>query len=394
MARVEGRIAVIERALSLARDLPAALDARLIPRGGERPEPLWLAYGTDPPWLVGAALPPGRDPVVAVVDGESAFAPLRGERSAGAVLVGPAGFPGADAQSLGPRLPDTAVRLASLPDATGQGWQTAQSFYLAALGLVLGVACIGGYLLWRDVRREVHLAETRSQFVASVSHELKTPLTAIRMFAETLLMRGQPGGDAKEFSAADRAEYLQTIVNESERLTRLLNNVLDFSRIDRGEKAYQLRPAPVADLVRAAARAIAYPATLKGVEVTVDVPDDPCVARVDPDAIQQALLNLLTNALKYSGNARQIAIALSRSDSTVAIRVRDWGIGIPAPDHRRIFEKFYRVPGGENRSIPGTGLGLALVAHIVAGHGGCIDVESAPGSGSTFTVCLPAEPRP
>jgi signal transduction histidine kinase len=394
LARVEGRIAVIERALALARNFPASLDARLIPRGGERPEPLWLAYGTDPPWLVGAGLAPGRDPVVVVVDGESAFAPLRGERSAGAVLVGRAGFPSADAQLLGPRLPDTAVRLAAPADAAGQEWRTAQRFFLAALGLVLSVTCVGGYLLWRDVRREVRLADTRSQFVASVSHELKTPLTAIRMFAETLLMREEPGRDAPGFGPADRAEYLQTIVNESERLTRLLNNVLDFSRIDRGEKHYQLRPAPVADLVRAAARAIAYPASLKGIAVAVEVPDDPCVAPVDPDAIQQALLNLLTNALKYSGDAHKIAIALSRTDSDVAIRVRDWGIGIPASDHRRIFEKFYRVPGGENQSIPGTGLGLALVAHIAAGHGGRVEVESAPGSGSTFTILLPAEPRP
>ena len=191
MARVETRIAVIERALALARDFPAALDARLIPRGGERPEPLWLAYGTDPSWLVGAGLAPGRDPVV--VDGESAFAPLRGERSAGAVLVGRAGFPSADAQLLGPRFPDTAVRLAAPADAAGQEWRTAQRFFLAALGLVLSVTCVGGYLLWRDVRREVRLADTRSQFVASVSHELKTPLTAIRMFAETLLMREEPG---------------------------------------------------------------------------------------------------------------------------------------------------------------------------------------------------------
>lgn len=262
------------------------------------------------------------------------------------------------------------------------------------MGLVLGVTCVGGYLLWRDVRREVRLADTRSQFVASVSHELKTPLTAIRMFAETLLMREDPGGEAPGFGPADRAEYLQTIVNESERLTRLLNNVLDFSRIDRGEKDYQLRPAPVADLVRAAARAIAYPASLKRIAVAVEVPDDPCVAPVDPDAIQQALLNLLTNALKYSGNTHTIAIALSRTDSDVPIRVRDWGIGIAPPDHQRIFEKFYRVPGGENQSIPGTGLGLALVAHIVAGHGGRVEVESAPGIGSTFTIFLPAEPRP
>lgn len=267
--------------------------------------------------------------------------------------MGRAGFPSADAQLLGPRFPDTAVRLAARADAAGQEWRTAQSFFLAALGLVLSVTCVGGYLLWRD----------------------------------------EPGRDASGFGPADRAKYLQTIVNESERLTRLLNNVLDFSRIDRGEKDYQLRPAPVADLVHAAARAIAYPASLKGIAVAVEVPGDPCVAPVDPDAIQQALLNLPTNALKYSGDAHKIVIALSRTDSDVAIRVRDWGIGIPAPDHRRIFEKFYRVPGGENQSIPGTGLGLALVAHIVAGHGGRIEVESAPDSGSTFTILLPAKPR-
>jgi signal transduction histidine kinase len=387
---VAARIAVLERALVLARDFPSAFAPRLLPAGSDAPDPLWVVYGPDRPWLVGAGRAPGRDPVVVIADAEPAFAAVCTGRSAGAVLVARAEVLEDTDQLLGPRLPGLAVRLPPPPDAAGRGW-SGQRFYAAALGLVLGVTCVGGYLLWRDVRREVRLAETRSQFVASVSHELKTPLTAIRMFAETLLMResaaeGPPGGDAP-----DRAAYLETIVNESERLTRLLNNVLDFSRIDRGEKTYQRRPASLSALVRAAARAMAYPASVKGIEVAVDVPDDPCVASVDADAIEQALLNLLTNALKFSGDARRIIIALSRAEQGFAIRVTDGGIGIPAADHARIFERFYRVGDDAHRSVPGTGLGLALVAHTVAGHGGRVEVESAPGRGSTFTIHLSAE---
>jgi signal transduction histidine kinase len=248
----------------------------------------------------------------------------------------------------------------------------------------LSVTLFGAYLLWRDVRRELRLAELRSQFVSSVSHELKTPLTAIRMFAETLRM-GRPTDQHMQ------AEYLDTIVNESERLTRLLNNVLDFSKIEQGKKTYNLEPTPLVDVVRKSARAVEYPLAQQGFELRVDVENDLPPVRVDGDALQQAILNLLTNAMKYSGESRELELRLRKLDGQAVIQVTDRGMGIAPEEQSNIFEKFYRAATPENTLIPGTGLGLTLVAHVAKAHGGCVRVQSAPGEGSTFSIHLPME---
>jgi signal transduction histidine kinase len=247
---------------------------------------------------------------------------------------------------------------------------------------VLVLTAFAAYMLWRDVRREVRVAELRSQFVSSVSHELKTPLTAIRMFAETLRM-GRP------IDPVRRDEYLDTIVNESERLTRLLNNVLDFSRIERGRKSYRFAQHDLPAIVQTAARAMQYPLAQQGFELRVDVACELPPVRSDPDALEQAILNLVANALKYSGDSRTIELRLARVGSHAVVSVRDWGIGIAPADQRHIFEKFYRVPTSENRRIPGTGLGLTLVEHIVRSHGGFVTVDSSPDAGSTFSLHLP-----
>lgn len=254
-------------------------------------------------------------------------------------------------------------------------------FYLVALLLVLGVTLSGGYLFWRDVQRDVRLAQMRSQFVSSVSHELKTPLTAIRMFAETLQL-GRPVGQARE-------EYLQTIVNESERLTRLLNNVLDFSKIEQGRKTYHRQPCSLPAVVRSAAQAMTYPLSQQGFELRLAIAQDLPRVAADADAIEQAILNLLSNAMKYSGQGREIGLRLDRQNGDAVISVTDMGLGIPSDEHARIFEKFYRVAGRERQLIPGTGLGLTLVAHVVEAHGGRVTVRSAPGDGSTFSIVLP-----
>jgi signal transduction histidine kinase len=248
-------------------------------------------------------------------------------------------------------------------------------------------AGLGGYLLWRDVRRDLDLAEIRSQFVASVSHELKTPLTAIRMFAETVRL-----GRVKDGAA--RTEYLDTIINESERLSRLLNNVLDMSKIEQGRKLYHPRPQPLAPVLRTAVRTMDYPLRQQGFSLRVDIDDALPDALIDGDALEQAVLNLIGNAIKYSGTAREIGVALVREGDWAVIRVVDGGVGIPLGDRERIFEKYYRVPSPQNSEVPGTGLGLALVAHFAREHGGRVEVDSAPGSGSTFSLYLPLEAGP
>jgi signal transduction histidine kinase len=237
------------------------------------------------------------------------------------------------------------------------------------------------------VRREVLLAEMRSQFVSSVSHELKTPLTAIRMFAETLRL-----GRAKD--TATQMEYLDTIVNESERLTRLLNNVLDFSKIEQGKRTYHPCPASLPEIVRTTARAMEYPLKQQGFVLDVRIDESLPQIRVDRDAIEQAVLNLLSNAMKYSGESRWIELRLRREDDYAIIQVIDKGVGIDPKDQERIFDKFYRVPTRDNQSLPGTGLGLSLVAHIAKAHGGSVRVESAPGEGSAFSIFLPLGGEP
>jgi signal transduction histidine kinase len=188
-----------------------------------------------------------------------------------------------------------------------------------------------------------------------------------------------------------RSEYLETIINESERLSRLVDGVLHFSRIEQGKKQYQFRPTRLADVVRAAARTLRYPLSQQGFRLHVRIEDGLAPARADADALEQAILNLLSNAMKYSGSAREIELELVRQDGRAVIRVSDHGIGIPPSEQGRIFEKFYRAPTRENQLIPGTGLGLALVAHIAKSHGGAVEVRSEPGSGSTFSISLPME---
>ncbi len=243
----------------------------------------------------------------------------------------------------------------------------------------------GATVLWRSLRREVELAETRSQFVASVSHELKTPLTAIRMFAETLEM-------GRFQDEAARKEYLETISNECDRLSRLVNDVLLFSKIEQGKAVYRFRRVALAEALGKAARALSYPLSQHGFELRMEIDEDLPPVNADPDALEQAVLNLLTNAMKYSGARKEIELRLARQDGHAAIQVTDYGVGVAAAEQARIFEKYYRAPTPENRGIPGTGLGLTLVAQIAKAHGGSVDVKSAPGEGSTFTIRLPLEP--
>jgi signal transduction histidine kinase len=254
--------------------------------------------------------------------------------------------------------------------------------WAAGLALVLGVAVLGGCLLLRDVNRDVHLTEVRSQFVASVSHELKTPLTAIRMFAETLAM-------GRSRNEAARVEYLETIVNESERLARLVDNVLDFSKIEQGKKIYRLRPVLLEDVVESAVRAMRFPLAQQGFQLHFSVEGELPEIQADPDAIQQAILNLLNNAMKYSGESREIDLRLRRRNGDAVIEVEDRGLGLTAEERKHIFEKFYRAPSHASLLIAGTGLGLTLVSHIAEAHYGRVEVESQPGVGSTFSIMIP-----
>jgi len=382
------RIAYYDQALALQQTFPAL--ARQFPSpGAPGRDPYWLPFGDDP-WLLSLTTDAGTgQPILVAIDAAQVFERLETVAScaaAGGCRLALASDAGPDDDAFGPSLPGLAlVQATTLAAVEPRGWISGQGFYAAALSLVLALAAFGAYLLWRDVRRELHVAALRSQFVSSVSHELKTPLTAIRMFAETLRM-------GRLADPALRNEYLDTIVNESERLTRLLNNVLDFSRIEGGRKTYQFSAHDMAVIVRTAVRTMHYPFARQGFELRVEIEEGLPPVLGDADALEQAILNLLANALKYSGDARRIELRLARGGPWVVIGVRDWGVGIAPVDQRRIFDKFFRVERPENRLIPGTGLGLTLVEHIVRSHGGRVEVDSVPGGGSTFRIHLPLAP--
>jgi signal transduction histidine kinase len=381
--RLAARISDVEQALALQRNLSSMLTQ------WKTSENAWLPHG-DPLWLVGQSTMPGNaGPGVIVVRAGAVTAAGPEPTAEGAALSGAHLVSGSDeGEWLGARFPGMKVSVPPVESSRAQLYLQ-RAFYVSVLTIVLSMTMFGGYLLWRDVDREMRIAALRSQFVSSVSHELKTPLTAIRMFAETLQL--------DRVDARTRVEYLDTIVNETERLTRLLNNVLDFSKIEEGRKAYRREATSLAAVVRIAARAMAYPLEQHGFDLRVDVDDSLPPVDVDADALEQAILNLLTNAMKYSGNGRAIELRLEREASHAVISVRDEGIGIPLADQARIFEKFYRISTPENQRIPGTGLGLTLVEHIVKAHDGSIRVDSAPGRGSVFSILLPLgadEPRP
>jgi signal transduction histidine kinase len=356
--RLSAQIEDAEQLVSLARDFHSPSLFRVE----------WFAYGSEP-WLVTVMSPmPTSSPYVMAVSSRKVAPP-------GTTLIG---GHSETSTPLGERFMDVDVEWQ--PGRFAPVRRIPASLYWIGLAMILAATGSAGYLLMRDVRREVQTANLRSQFVASVSHELKTPLTAIRMFAETLAL-----GRSRDERV--RSEYLHTIVNESERLSRLVDNVLDFSRLERGEKIYRMELVSLPEVVRAAARAMQYPLSQHGFRLTLDIDDQVPQVTADADALEQAILNLLTNAMKYSGESRDIELRLGGTAREAIIDVTDHGCGIPQHEHERIFEKFYRVRS--TATVVGTGLGLTLAMHIVKAHGGRIGVKSGVGTGSTFSVVIP-----
>jgi signal transduction histidine kinase len=222
----------------------------------------------------------------------------------------------------------------------------------------------------------------KTDFVANVSHELKTPLSLIRLFGETLLL------DRLRDPAKAR-EYYEIIVRESERLTHLVNNVLDFASIEAGQKQFNFRPTNLSQLVADTLEAYRLQLEERGFRVQVDTPPDLPPVLADPDAVGQALLNLLDNAVKYASEEKQIVVRVERAGEEARIAVTDRGIGISPREARRVFETFYRAPAARRMGTRGSGLGLSLVRHILQAHGGNVELKSAPGKGSTFTLVFP-----
>jgi len=263
-------------------------------------------------------------------------------------------------------------------------------FYEAELNILFGilvvtlVACVvtGIVLALVFLRREAKLSQLQSDFVSKVSHELRTPLTSIRMFVEML--------QTKRVTNPEQVDQcLEVLGEETARLAERIERLLDWGRMEAGKRVYQRRPEDPAEIVRDAIEAFRAVTLGRALDVEVRVPPSLPKLVADRNALVDALVNLLSNAYKYSGDEKKISLTASADPKSVRFAVTDNGIGIARREHRRIFEKFYRADERLSRVVEGSGLGLAIVRHVAVAHEGRVDVESEPGKGSTFTIVLP-----
>jgi signal transduction histidine kinase len=246
---------------------------------------------------------------------------------------------------------------------------------------------VGGWLIVTDLNRQLALARQKTDFVSNVSHELKTPLTSIRMFSELL-------AEHRVADPAKQRAYLQIITAETARLTRLINNVLDFSRLERGEKKYNFRDADLLNLVRETVDTYRPHLENCGFELECSLSPGQLPIRADTDAIAQIIVNLLSNAEKYSNGDKKILIEAGRRDGPLPcaeVKILDRGSGVPRGCEERIFEKFYRAHDSLSSGIQGSGLGLTLARQIARAHGGDVVYESRSGGGSCFSLRLPVK---
>lgn len=250
------------------------------------------------------------------------------------------------------------------------------------LFIILGLMGLGTYLISRDISRETEIARQKTEFLHNISHELKTPLTLIRLFGETLR-------DKPSLSRDTKKEAYEIITRESERLSHMINNVLDFSRIEMGRKEFELREADLAVVISKTLESYSYHLKNKGFVINSEIdPDIPCV-EFDREAIASMLINLLSNAMKFSQDNKVVDVRLFREQNRVILQVADRGIGISRNELDNIFTRFYRSKNDRVSDTSGSGLGLTIVQHIAEAHGGGIDVKSEVGQGSEFSVYFP-----
>lgn len=291
------------------------------------------------------------------------------------------------ATEIGEALPhwEMAVYLRD-PSKLGQSAQALTltiSLLVAVLLLAIGV---GGWLLVTDLRRQLTLARQKTDFVRNVSHELKTPLTSIRMFSELL-------AEGRVTDVAKQRNYLQVITAEAARLTRLINNVLDFSRLERGEKKYAFTRCDLGAVVTETVETYRPHLEQAGFKLELDTPPAPVFVNGDRDALAQVLVNLLSNAEKYANGQKEIRVELRQCAQPLPfleLRVLDRGLGVPPGTEERIFEQFYRAHDSLSSGIQGSGLGLTLARQIARAHGGEVSHEAREGGGSCFMLRLPA----
>lgn len=273
--------------------------------------------------------------------------------------------------------------VASSPSGRQPGAATRLRFVLIGIVIIVLVLIAGTYFIARAIRKEMEIARLQSDFVSAVSHEFRSPLTALRQLSEILAFGRVP-------SEERRQKYYETLVSETSRLQRLVETLLNFGKMEAGARQYRFEELDARELVDRVAAEFEPQISASGRHIGVDRAPNACRVVADSEALALALRNLVDNALKYSPDQPSVWVECGPENGCVAIRVRDRGIGIPLPEQKAIFEKFVRGNAAIRGSVKGTGVGLAMVRHVVDAHGGKILLASAPGEGSTFTMLLPA----
>jgi signal transduction histidine kinase len=286
------------------------------------------------------------------------------------------------------RMGDTSLLLQiwpGRPEAIYADIRQRQVLSITMLAFVVVLLAFGSYITARIVRREMEISRLRADFVSTVSHEFRSPLSGIRHLGEMLL-------DGRVTVPEKQRDYFRMIVQESDRLARLVENILDFSRMEEGRKEYRFGPLDVSPWLRALAADFGAEISANGVVVEANIPDELPTISADGEALGSAVRNLLDNAVKYSPEEKTVWIDAKAEDGAIKISVRDRGVGISEDDRKRVFDRFFRAGGDISKRVKGAGLGLSLVKHIVTAHGGTVECESRVGQGSIFTIRLPAAP--
>ncbi len=281
-------------------------------------------------------------------------------------------------------LPDEGLltRSFSLGSSIEGGWGGYVAFSSVIALILVAALLLGGSVLLIQVRRNSLEAVRKTTFVSNVSHELKTPLTTIRMYGEML-------GDGIVKDEGKRKSYLETIISESQRLTRLVNNVLDFGRLERGEKTYNWEKVELGSAVGNILETQRPRLEAAGLELEWADDSEGAVAKLDPDALEQVLLNLLDNQVKYAGEGKQVGVRLEKDGGSVSLEVWDLGPGIPVEQRERIFETFHRVDDSLTSNKPGCGIGLGIARKLVEDMGGQITCEANEPKGAKFRIVFP-----
>jgi signal transduction histidine kinase len=373
-----------------AKPFPTYQAERLAAQFLESDQPRVVGMGLQPTnlrnvWKLGS--PDGR--IIALLRSESVIAAtglvLNSAAHEGVVFsAAPPGTAASDgAVAAGPMLPGWQLFFSGLDSRRADSESVRRrNTYLWTGYLVIASMVLIGLLLGRSMRKQMQLARLKTDMVAAVTHELKTPLASMRLLVDALL-------DDERLEPVKTREYLHLISGENERLTRLVENFLTFSRIERRKQKFEFRAAEPGRIVDAAVAAVRERFQQSCV-LEVDVEQDLPMVQADPNALATVLVNLLENAYKYTPGDKRLLVRGYRDAERVVFAVADNGIGIPVREHKRIFRKFYQVDQALARESGGCGLGLSIVDHIVRAHGGQVVVASMPGEGSTFSVMVPA----